>query len=288
MTAGRVRTITRGVPRTVGRPCRRAMTLVEALIAAALALVVIATLVTIFGRGTVISGQTTAQLSLSTDVRALVDDLVSDVHATLYLQEPASAADFARDGRIVLHRSAGSDPALRVERNAKEGPGYPYLSDRETTVQHLDVRRVVYERKPDPAGAPDASQVWREETGGFLTRTLQADGVFRYAFAPDARVKSPRPGRERRAGHLTRLEAAPLALTLDPATGARTLVPAGHALAPRQDQACLLLLSLTARWPGPEAPDGELRFATKIWISEKLLAFRFPEFFSSVDENLGY
>ena len=260
----------------------RGFTLIEVLLASALALVVILTAFTIVGRGTALSGATAAQLALQADVRALVDDLVADVHATLYLEEPATAADFARTGRVVLYRSAGADPKVREQRNAQEGPGFPYLTDNPTTVQHFDVRKVVYERIAEDG----ASAVFRTETGGFLNRTLQPDASFRYGFAPDARVNAPRAGRERRAGRLAKLAVAPLALALDPVHGGRTLVPLSAGV--RQDQACLLLFALTARWPALDGPDGVVELTSKIWISEKLLAFRFPEFFSSVDENLGY
>lgn len=253
----------------------RGFTLVEGLIAAALALVVIMTALTIVNRGTALSSGTAAQLALQADVRALVDDLCDDVHATLYLEEPATAAEFAAKGRVVLYRSAGADPKLRSEKN--DG-AFPYISDAETTAQHFDVRKVLYERAGD--------EVFRTETGGFLTRTLQPDASFRYGFAPDARVKTRRTSRERRASRLAKLAVAPLALALDPQRGGRTLVPIGPGV--RQDQACLLLFSLSARQPGLDGPDGAVEMTSKIWISEKLLAFRFPEFFSSVDENLGY
>lgn len=253
----------------------KGFTLVEALIAAALALIVLLTALSIANRGTALSSSTAAQLALQADVRALVDDLCDDVHATLYLEEPATAAEFAAKGRVVLYRSAGADPKLRAQKN--DG-AFPFLSDSETTAQSFDVRKVLYERAGD--------EVYRTETGGFLTRTLQSDASFRYAFAADARVKVKRTGRERRAAKLAKLAIAPLALALDPQRGGRTLVPVGPGV--RQDQACLLLFSLTARQPGVDGPDGAVEMTSKVWISEKLLAFRFPEFFSSVDENLGY
>ena len=57
---------------------------------------------------------------------------------------------------------------------------------------------------------------------------------------------------------------------------------------PKGEYYTLLLFSIVARWPGLDGPDGAVEMTSKVWISEKLLAFRFPEFFSSVDENLGY
>jgi hypothetical protein len=266
---------------------RRALTLIEALLALALALVVIAVTVVIASRGAVISGRASAQLALAGDARTLIDNLVADVHAALYLEEPAGVADFANAGRIVIHRSAGADPQVRLERNAREGPGYPFLSDKQTTAQHLDVRRVVYTRAPDPAH-DGAFEVHREETGGFLTRTFGEDGAFTYSFAADAKVKVARAGKQRMAGHLTDLKVAPLALVRDESAAAgRALVALPDARA-KQDQACVLLVALALRMPGVDGPDGRLDLTSKIWISEKLLAFRFPEFFSSVDENLAY
>ena len=247
---------------------RRGIGLAEAALALALAGVALATLdVVASGR---VRAASEAQLGLQLEVRALLDALVPDVHAALYIEAPRSCAEFARDGRVTLYRAA--------EAEARSG-GVPFAGG----AQQLAARRVAYERRAEDAGAA----LWRTEAPGVLARSPRAGGGFAYAWTADPPAPgaaAPAPS-QRLAGHLAALSVAPLAFTLDPRTSRRALVPPE---AGTQDQACLLLVSLTARLPGVPPPDGELALTSKVWISEKLLAFRFPEFFSTVDEASGY
>jgi hypothetical protein len=281
----------------------RGWTLAEALVALAIALAALALAMAIATRSSWLFGRATGELALVSDARALINNLVADTRAALLVEEPATLAAFAARGRYVVHRPASRSPELRLRRSDADEPGgFGFFSDRETTAQHLDVRRVEYRMVPDP-GHPGARRVVRDEQGGFLTRATRGDGRFEYAFSPDRSVPAPAAGAATLASGVTRMEIAPLALVPDPAApGRRTLVPVaagegGGAVrvpaapgppAGRLDQTCLVVVNLVLSARGREGPGSEVALATHVWLDEKLLAFRFPEFFSTVDDNLSY
>lgn len=245
---------------------------------------------------------TSRMVGSQVDVRRLVENIVKDVRGAHLILSPLSRAQWERDRKLVLFSYASSDARPRVQRNRvqEQFRDYPYIATTEgDTVQYLDVRRVTYVLEPESSeGSQPRWACKRKEAAGFLKRTWSgARGRFSYSFEEDSSVAdSVRPELKLASG-LEEVLLQPVAFLRDRTGKApfRLIRPGADAdIEPHQ----IALLALRLRLNQAARPregeeeralrEGVVELATKVWIDQKAMAIRFPEFFSSVDENLAF
>lgn len=264
---------------------RRGVTLIEALLFGALAMILIAFAVGLQSRSFRLFGTAARTAALATDARASLENLVRGLRAAVLVTEPLSRVDWLRDGRLVYYRFASGDTRERLKANetGTAGRDYPFSADTgDETVWLVDCVRECWRL--------ESGSLVVESAGGYLERRFVREEAPRYSFRPQESVAPA--SRRVLATHVTRFEATPVALMSDPSgpRGRRLALGDGSALRPAEIALVLLRLALEDR-PADKpvaADEGQLEMATKVWLDSKSTEVRHPGRFSSLDEELEY
>lgn len=268
---------------------RRGMSLIETLVVVAIAVVFLVTLYKLLMGGIRTGEEMTEELSLLTDVRAMVEHMGRDVAAAHVILPPANGGTFGES--LTLARYASEDASDRLEANS-QNPVYPFFepSAGASTTIKLKCSRVQY------VWDKTKGEVTRTEEKGLLEgKPAQGSGGQRdlktiadYTFNAESTVTSAMKGPAKhiadfKISYLTYDEKGKPKL-LDNASDAYKT--ACVALSLRAVQNTGLYERKAGQTPTRRMP--EVVLATKFWSQRKLSEAMYPEYFSSADDDLRY
>lgn len=269
------------------RRSRRGVSLVETLVVVAIGMLLLAVVYRLLMSATKTGEETTEELKLLVDLRAMIENMSRDVAAAHIILPPSGGEDFKKS--LTLCRYASEDAADRPELN-KDSKVYPFFDASATTVVKMNLLRVRY--------VLDASKrtVTRiEEKGTLDAKPTAASG----ASQRDMRTLSEftfnvdgAPTSNKIVGRLIqRFDIS--YLMYDDKGLPRLATAAGEcskAAAIGLNVRAVMDQGLYGREAGKTATRRQpvVELATKIWSQRKLSEAVYPEYFSSADDDLRY
>lgn len=265
---------------------RRGVTLIETLVIVAISVLLVLVVYKLFMSATGRGAETTEELALLTDTRSLVENMARDVAAAHVILPPAGGEHM--NDCLTLARYSGEDAGDRVDLNSHYKV-YPFFDEKKETTVKLNLLRVTY--KFDRT----KRQVTRTEEKGVLEgkpaagstslRDMRTISSFSFALSGDAaQVKLVgRNVKELKLSYMHYDDKGQAKLARGPEECYKTAAVALTLLA-IQDQ------GEYARPAGrdPTRRQPKVEFATKFWSQRKLSEALYPEYFSSVDDDLRY
>lgn len=265
---------------------RRGMSLAETLIVIAIGVLLVVVVYKLLMSATQRGEEMNEEIKLLGDVRVLVEQLTRDVAAAHVILPPEG--DFKTN--LVLARYAAEDASDRLESNSAN-PVYPFFEPNSTVSLKLKLNRVKYSFD---ATKREVTRV--EEKGVLEGKPTLPSGVTKqdlrviseYTFT----AEGPVPGASKGPAHLiSRFDISYMYYDdkgLPKLAGAANEVYktacVGLNLKAVQDQFMYAKTAgkdLTRRQPTVE-------IATKMWSQRKISEAMYPEYFSSVDDDLRF
>jgi type II secretory pathway pseudopilin PulG len=265
---------------------RRGVTLVETLVIVAISVLLVLVVYKLFMSATGRGAETTEELALLGDTRLMVENMARDVAAAHVILPPANGEN--KDDCLTVARYASEDAGDRADLNT-HNKVYPFFEEKTATTVKMNLLRVTY--KFDRT----KRQVTRTEEKGVLEGKPAAGSTsltdmrtvssFNFVLAGDpAQVKLVgRNVKEFRLSYMHYDDKGQAKLARDAAECYKTAAVALYVLA-IQDQG--LYERPAGRDPTRRQPKVEM--ATKFWSQRKLSEALYPEYFSSVDDDLRF
>jgi hypothetical protein len=264
-----------------------AFSLAETAVAAALSAVLLMAVYRLLISGVERGEEMTEEHRLMSDVRGLFENMSLDI-ASAHVILPVPGGEDAWRTSLALARYAGEDVGVRLEAN-RGNPDYPFFGDPTIpTVVRLPSRRVRYLLDPF------RKEISRVEEYGMLeghgSYGASAVGDFRLVGEYEFRPEGERPGRVM-ARNVQKFDL--FYLDYDDRGQPRLVTTASDL----HRAACVGVHIVAAQVSGLYAwkagrPASRrqpvVEMATKFWIARRLSEAAYPEYFSSVDEDLSY
>lgn len=265
---------------------RRGLTLIETMVVVMISVLIVLVVYKLFMSATGRGAETTEELSLLTDTRALVENLARDVAAAHVILPPSNSEDFRKS--LTLARYSSEDAADRVDANS-HNKVYPFFDEKNTTTVKMNLIRVIYRwdvPKRQVTRIEEKGVLEGKPAGGSTSlRDMRTISSYSFAVGGDpAQSKLVARNVVSFAISYLHYDDKGQAKLADRPEDCHKTACVGLSFKATQDQ------GEYARRPdrNPTRRQPTVEMATKFWSQRKLSEAIYPEYFSSVDDDLRY